>query len=40
MTWKQWVALAILLFITMLFAGGGVIIGAWLKYLTTGIWLF
>ena len=38
MTWKQWLILFGLLCVVAIFAGGGVILGAYFNFVTTGVW--
>lgn len=35
---KDAIAVIILIIITAIFSGGGVLLGAWFNYVTTGVW--
>jgi len=37
-TWQQWIILFVLLFLVATFAVGGIMLGAWFNYITTGVW--
>jgi len=40
LTPRQWLALVILGLIACVFAGGGILLGSWFNYVTTGVWFF